>query len=71
MKICDHILIGYVKGVDKHLKLLGFNLGLDDVYQIVHQLRDITFLVMDRKLSALDTAHIQNIVDKPQQVIAG
>ena len=70
-RVCDHILIDHFKGIDKHIHLLCFYLGLYNIYQVVHQFRDIALLIMNLQLSALNTAHIQNVIDQAQQMITG
>ena len=69
--IGDNVLVDHLEGVDKQFQLLGLHLGLDDVHQIVHQLRDVALLLLDLHLAALDAAHVQDVVDEAEQVVAG
>ena len=59
----NYVLVGHVEGVDKQLQLFGLHLGLDNVDQIVGQLRDVALLLLDLHLSALNAAHVQDVVD--------
>ena len=48
-------------------ELFCFHLRLDDVDQIVHQLRNIAFLLFDLHLAALDPAHVKDVVDQAER----
>ena len=50
---------------------LGTDVGLDDGAYIVHEIRQMHRLFLDLHLAALDTAHVQHIVDEGEQVLAG
>ena len=65
------ILVGDV--VDGHIELLalGADLGLNDADQAVHHLPQGYLIHVQRQLAALDFAHVQHIVDEPQQMLAG
>ena len=67
----DDVLMGHVLGVDEQLQLLGGHIGLDDRPQIVDHIRKMHLRLLDGHLAAFDPAHIQNIVDEGQQMLAG
>ena len=46
------------------------NIRLQDVAQSMQDLRQTAFLLIQMHPAALDPAHIQNIVDQAQQMIA-
>ena len=69
--VCDDVLVGHVEGVDEQLQPLGLHLGLDDIDQIVGQLGDVAGLILDLDLAALNAAHVQDVVDEAEQVVAG
>jgi len=69
--IRDHVLIRNFKRINKQLQLLCLHLGLDDIDQIVHQLGNIAFLLFDLHFSAFDRAHIEDIIDQAEQMLAG
>ena len=70
-RICEYILIRDIVGVDKQFQLLGLDLRLDDIDQVVHHLGNIALLLLDLHFAALDPAHVQDIVDQAEQVVAG
>ena len=70
-RICDHVLIDNLKGINKQLKLLRLHLWLNNVDQIVHQFRNIALLLLDLHLAALNPAHVKDIIDQAEQVVAG
>ena len=47
------------------------DLPADDGLDIMKHIRQVGLLLLQVDLAALDTAHIQNIVDEAQQVVAG
>ncbi len=69
--IGDHVLVVHVEGIDEQVQPLGRHLGLYDVHQVVGQLGDVALLLLDLHLSALNPAHVQDIVDQAQEVVAG
>ena len=65
------VLVRNIHGIHIKLQLLRMDLPADDRLQIMKHLRqtDLCFFQMD--LSALNTAHIQYIIDQREQMIAG
>ena len=68
--IAVDILIGDIHCVHVQLKLLGVDLPADDSFQIVQHIGQVRLGLVQMDLAALDTAHIQHIVDKGKQVVA-
>ena len=65
------VLVAHVHGVDAQRQALGGDLGVEDIAQLAPDLRQTARVLLDVDLAALDAAHVQNIVDEPQQVVAG
>ena len=59
--------------VDLELQGLALVLGLgqEDGVQLLHQLRQAEGRDVQRRLAALDLAHVQHVVDEAEQVVAG
>ena len=65
------VLVAHVHGVDAQRQALGGDLGVEDIAQLAPDLRQAARVLLNVDLAALDAAHVQNIVDEPQQVVAG
>ena len=63
-------LVDDVHGIDVQLQLFGADVGQDDVAQAVQDVRQAVFLLVQVHLAAFDAAHVQDIVDQAQQMIA-
>ena len=69
--VAQDMLIDYVRGIYVKFQLLGCDIRLDDRFQVVHDFRKGGLLFLDLDLSALNPAHVQNIIDQAQQMVAG
>ena len=69
--ISNNILMQDILGVDEKILLLCRNIGLDDGSQVVKHIRQMHLFFLDFHPAALNTAHIQHIVDEAQQMVAG
>ena len=65
-----HILIHHLKSVNKQFQLLRFHLGLYDIYKVMHHLGNIAFLLLNLYLAALNPAHIKDIINEAEKMVA-
>ncbi len=68
--IGDNILVVHILRVDIKVKLLGADIALNDRAQVVQHIGQVDFCVVQFDRAAFDTAHIQNIVDQTEQMLA-
>ena len=66
-----NVLVLDLEGVDVKFLLLRIDLRLNDMNQIVNDFRKIAGLFGDFDAPAFDSAHVQNVVDESEQMIAG
>ena len=70
-RVENQLLVLHIDGVHIKLHALGSHLRTNHIHQIVNTLAKITFLFLNDNLAAFDAAHIQNIINEAQQMIAG
>ena len=68
--IGDNILVVHILRVDVKVKLFGADIALNDRAQVVQHIGQVDFCVVQFDRAAFDTAHIQNIVDQTEQMLA-
>ena len=69
--VAADILRGDIVNGHVELLVLGPDLGLGDADDAVHHLPEGDLIHVQRQLAAFDLAHIQHVVDEPQEVAAG
>ena len=69
--VAQHMFIDHIRRINIKFQLFGCDIRLHDRLQVMHDLRQGSLLFLDLHFSALDTAHVQNIIDQAQQMIAG
>ena len=67
----NDLLIHNIDGIDEQGQPLGNDVRLNDVPDVMHQIRQIHRLCLQGDPTAFDAAHIQHIVDEGQQMLAG
>ena len=67
----NKLLVLHINGVHIKLQAFGPHLGTNHIHQIMNTLGEIAFLLLNDNLAAFNAAHIQNIVNEAQQMIAG
>ena len=67
----DDILIHDILSINKQILLLRSDAGLDDRSKVMQDIRQMHFIFIDFDLAAFYTAHVENVIDKAQQMIAG
>ena len=68
--IGDNILVVHILRVDVKVKLFGADIALNDRAQVVQHIGQVDFCIVQFDRAAFDTAHIQNIVDQTEQMLA-
>ena len=69
--VAADVLVNYVHRVHIQLQLLGMDIRMHDVAQPVEDVGQGTGLLLQGHLPALNSAHIQHIVDEAEQMVAG
>ena len=67
----NDLLIHNIDGIDEQGQPLGNDVRLNDVPDVMHQIRQIHRLCLQGDPAAFNAAHIQHIVDEGQQMLAG
>ncbi len=69
--VAADILVLYIDDIHIQIQLFGVNIGLNDVAQSVQDIGQAARALVQMDLAVFNAAHIQNIVDQAQQMIAG
>ena len=69
--VTEYILIGYIHDIHVKFQLLGMNLTADDGLDIMKDIRQVSFRLLQVDFTAFDSAHIQDIIDERKQMITG
>ena len=67
--IAINVLVQHIHCIDIQFKLLGMNIRLQNTPQPMENIRQAAGLLIQMDLSALNPAHIQNIIDQTEQMI--
>ncbi len=59
-----------INGIHIQIKLLCMNIRLNYIAQFMHDLRKAAGILLQMYFPAFNMAHIQNIIDQAQQMIA-
>ena len=65
------MLIYHIGSINIKFQLLRRNIGLYDGFQVMHDFRERSFLLLYLHFTALNPAHIQHIIDQTEEMIAG
>ena len=64
------VFVRDVEHVHEEVELLGVDLRGDDGLDVVQHVREVDLGLLQADLAALDAAHVQDVVDEAQQVVA-
>ena len=68
--IGDHVLVQNILRIDVKMLMLGDDLALDQDAQVVQHFGHVHHALFKLNSTTLDTAHVQDLVDKAQQMLA-